>query len=140
MMHTAALMLTTLVLLTGCAATQPSHSASAQSTPPPYVQCVATLVDLEPDYPWFENWVEDDGTEVHGDGSSPRAVFKITSPHNYAKRKVGVLYKYEGSDLPVPPSVSQKGTVFSFELPEDFFTGKYETIDNIHVERLRAMP
>ncbi len=96
---------------------------------PKYVKCQAVLADYEEDYPWFENWTKN-GHEVHADGNSPRALFIISHPAEFADRKVGVLLKYTGDTLTTVPSVSDKGTTFSFEVPEDFLTGSHETIDN----------
>ena len=142
MKQITAVLAASVLLSAGCTSTSRNASSAGakQATPPPYVQCVGELVEFEPDYPWFENWVEEDGTEVHGDGSAPRATFRVSSPSTYVNRMVGVLYKYEGKDLPPPPTVTEKGKRFSFELPEDFFTGKYGTIDNIHVRNMKKMP
>ena len=131
-----------LVLVAGSASftdDQPS-SASSLSVSPPYIKCVGQFIDYESDYPWFENWVDKDGTESHGDGRSPRATFRISTPTVYMGRIVGVLYKYEGKDLPLPPDLLEKGRAFSLELPEDFFTGKCVMIDNIHVRNLKMEP
>ena len=108
--------------------------------PSAYVRCVGQFTDFEPEYPWFENWVGPDGRECHGDGSSTRAVFHIVAPANQAARIVGVLYTYQGDDLPPPLDVAVKGKFFSMELPEDFFTGTFVTIDNIHVRELKREP
>lgn len=80
------------------------------------------------------------GNENHADGSSPRAVFRIVSPTNHADRIVGVLYKYQGRDLPSPPGPEAKGKMFSLELPSDFFTGNFVTIDNRIVRNLIVEP
>jgi hypothetical protein len=106
----------------------------------PYVKCVGRFTDYEAEYPWFENWVEQDETVVHDDGRCPRATFCLSAPAVHAGRMVGVLYKYEGEDRPTPPPLSQKGKDFSFELPEDFFTGKHVTIDNVDVTNFKVMP
>ena len=134
------LMFATHILGTGCATKTPLRAASAEAIPPPYVQCVGEFVEFEPDYPWFENWVDPDGNECHSDGNSARAVFRISSPSAYTNRTVGILYKYEGKDLLPSPDVSLKGRLFSFEVPEDFFTGNFGTIDNIHVKNMEKMP
>lgn len=128
-------------LLAGCAnsATR-QHSSTSAFSPPSYIKCVGQFADYEANYPWFENWVDKDGNESHGDGNSPRATFSISTPAVYTGRVVGVLFKYEGKDLPPPPDLSAQGKAFSFELPEDFFTGKYVTIDNIHVRNFRMEP
>lgn len=125
-------------LVSGCTTDKIGGRSSAP--PPAYVRCVGQFTDLESDYPWFENWVDPDGNESHGDGSSPRAVFRIVSPSNHADRIVGVLYKYQGKDLPSPPDPAAKGKMFSFELPEDFFTGNFVTIDNGIVRNLKMEP
>ena len=127
-----------VTLVAGCTADRIGGRASA--TPPAYVRCIGQFTDLELDYPWFENWVDQDGNESHGDGSSPRAVFSIVSPSNHADRIVGVLYKYQGKDLPSPPDPAAKGKMFSLELPEDFFTGNFVTIDNSIVRNLKMEP
>jgi hypothetical protein len=137
-MQQLAAVLGVAALVSGCTADRVGGHVSAP--PPAYVRCVGQFTDLEPDYPWFVNWVDPDGNESHGDGSSPRAVFRIVSPTNHADRIVGVLYKYQGKDLPSPPDAGDKGKTFSFELPEDFFTGNFVTIDNSIVRNLKREP
>lgn len=138
MLRPLAVVLGAVALVSGCT----GHSSGQRSTatPPAYVWCVGQFTDFEPDYPWFENWVDPDGTENHGDGRSPRAVFRIVSPTNHAGRIVGVLFKYQGADLPPPPDAGVKGKTFALELPEDFFTGNFVTIDNHHVRNLKLEP
>lgn len=129
-------------LVAGCAGSVVrQHSLASTSTlSPPFIKCVGEFTNYEAEYPWFENWVDKDGNESHGDGSSPRATFRITTPAAYTGHVVGVLFKYEGKDLPPSPDESKKGKTFSFEVPEDFFTGKFGTIDNIHVRNLKMEP
>jgi len=138
MIRRLAAVLGVAALVSGCTADSAGGRSSA--TPPVYVRCVGQFTDFEPEYPWFENWVDSDGRENHGHGSSPRAVFRIVSPTNHAGRIVGVLYKDQGGGLLPPPDVGAKGKTFSLELPEDFFTGNFVTIDNIHVRNLKMEP
>jgi hypothetical protein len=105
-----------------------------------YVQIVGRFTECDPKFSWSENWIDENGSEVHDDGLAPRLVFHILSPVEYANRVVGILYKHEGKDVLFPPSFYQKGKTFSFEIPSDFFVGQFETIDNIHVRNFRAMP
>ena len=129
-------------LVAGCASSvvRQHPSASVSSPPPPFIKCVGQFTDFEAEYPWFENWLDKDENKSHGDGRSPRATFRITAPAAHKGHIVGVLFKYEGKDLPPPPDGSNKGKTFLFELPEDFFTGKFGTIDNIHVRNLGMEP
>ena len=139
--HASVVLLASLALSLGCAsATGLRRHAASAAVPPPFVKCVGQFTDYEADYPWFEKWVDENGNESHGDGSSPRATFRISTPAIYADRIVGVLYRCNGRDLPPPPALAAKGRTFSFELPEDFFAGKYVTIDNINVRNLRMEP
>ena len=138
MIRQLAAVLGVAALVSGC--TVGRIGGRSSEPPPSYVQCVGQFTDFEPDYPWFENWVDPDGNECHGDGSSPRAVFRIVSPTNHAGRIVGILYKYQGNDLPPPPDAVVKGKRFSLELPEDFLTGNFVTIDNSHVRNLKMEP
>lgn len=138
MMQQLVAMLGAAALVSGCTADKiGGHSSAPLSA---YVRCVGQFTDFESDYPWFENWVDPDGHECHADGSSPRAVFRLVSPTNHAGRIVGVLYKYQGDDLPSPPDVKAKGKRFSLGLPEDFFTGNFVTIDNNQVRNLKMEP
>jgi hypothetical protein len=139
-LQAVALLSTAAALIAGCASTLNGQRKPAGGAAPPAVACVARFTDLEADYPWFENWVNEDGNTEYGDGSSPRAVFRITEPAAHSNRVVGVLYKWRGADLPPPPALSDKGKAFSFELPADFLSGKYETIDNIDVRSTRPKP
>lgn len=131
-----------LSLASGCSGirTDSHPSVSPIDSSPAYIACMARFTDYEVDYPWFENRVDPDGHECHYDGSSTRAVFLVVSPANHSGRIVGVLYKYQGNDLSPPQDVGDKGKIFSLELPEDFFKGNFETIDNIHVRNLKMGP
>jgi hypothetical protein len=112
-------------------------NAGAQA---PYVQCVGRFTDYEAEYPWSEDWVDQGGTLTHDDGKCPRAAFCLSAPAIYAGRTVRVLYRYERKDRSTPPSLSQKGKSFSFELPEDFFAGRSTTLDSTEVRNLRVIP
>ena len=132
-----------LLAVAGCrrpTAVAPGHTVPSAGQAPAYVKCIGEFSEHEENYPWFENWVEEDGTEVNGDGRSPRAVFKLSAPAEYADRTVGILYTYSGDDLPQSPALSEKGQEFSFDVPEDFLAGEYGTIENIHIRDFRAMP
>lgn len=129
--------LAALSLLSGCSSTSDIEPLlSDQQRIPSYVACIGLFTEYDTSYPWFENWVDKDGNTVHGDGSSPRAVFRIVNPACYSNRMVGILYQYTGQDLPLPPLPALKGKLFSFELPEDFLTGTFVTIDNAHVRNI----
>jgi len=129
------------IFLVGCSQSNTTlkdcDNATQQSG---YVKCVGWLSEYEAKYHWFENWTTADGSPIHDDGWSPLATFRISSPAIYAGRTVAVLYKYGGKDSPIPPPVSHRGKDFSFEVPVDFFTGKYKTINNIDIANFRAMP
>jgi len=100
-----------------------------------YVRCQGVLADYEEEYPWFENSTEN-GRDVHADGRSPRALFVISRPAKYAERKVGVLFMYSGDASATVPGSSDKGMTFSFEVPEDFLAGSYDTIGNDVIKNL----
>jgi type II secretory pathway pseudopilin PulG len=102
---------------------------------PEYVKCQAVLSDYQEDYPWFENSTEN-GRALHADGKSPLASFVISSPAEYADRKVKVLFKYSGGTSVTVPGVADKGRAFSFEAPEDFLMGRSEIIENDVVRNL----
>ena len=100
-----------------------------------YVKCQAVLADYEEEHPWSENWTAN-GHEVHDHGKSPRALFVVSGPAEYADRKVGVLLKYTSDTLATVPSVTDRGAIFSFEVPDDFLTGSHETIGNDAIRNL----
>lgn len=132
--------LVALSLLSGCSSTSDIEPLlSDQQTLPSYKTCIGIFTEYDTNYPWFENWVDKDGNTVHGDGSSPRAVFRIVNPVCYTNRMVGILYQYTAQDLPLPPLPASKGKIFSFELPVDFFTGTFVTIDNGHVRYIKML-
>ncbi|MHC4871943.1 MAG: hypothetical protein ACYTFY_08855 [Planctomycetota bacterium] len=133
------LIVISLLFLVGCNKKNTSQNNQNSENPPPYLKCIGQFKDYDADYPWFESWTEKDGRSHHGDGNSPMATFKIVSPTIYNGRIVGVLYKYEGKNLSAPPQEIQKGNAFTFEVPEDYFLGKYKTIDNIHVRNFRSL-
>ena len=113
-----------------------SHNGSQ---PPEYVECQGVFAEYEPNYPFFDNWVED-GQTVNADGEAPRGLFLISHPAVYANRKVGILFSYTGTRAPSAPEPSEKGKTFSFEVPEDFFTGNYVTIENNLIRGFQATP
>lgn len=130
-----------MAFVPGCTTHSIRHGSSPAS--PAYVSCVGQFTAFEPDYPWFMNWVDQDGKLSHDDGRSPRAVFRIVSPTNHAGRIVGVLYRDhrdQGTDLPPPPDLGDVGKTFSLELPGDFFAGNFVTIDSIHVRIQKVEP
>lgn len=116
------------------------HAGSTPSLEPSgRITCLATLTELEPEFPWFENSVEQ-GSVTHSDGTAPRATFVLTSPPNHAGRTVRVLFKYAGAAAPDPPEAAQTGRTFRFDLPERFLASEQDTIDNQGIARLELEP
>lgn len=100
-----------------------------------YAACEGTLTAFEPDHPWF-----DDTSVGHDDGVAPLATFAITAPAKYAQSSVGILFKHAADQkAPEPPDQSDIGDAFSFEIPEQFFAGKFKTVDNSVVRQLRKI-
>lgn len=112
-----------------------SMSGSGTSLEPvQLITCLATLTELEPEFPWFENSVEQ-GSVAHSDGIAPRATFVITSPPDHVGRQVHVLFKYSGAAVPNPPEPGHVGRTFRFVLTERFLTSEHDTIDNQGIAR-----
>ena len=103
------------------------------------VRCVGQLTEHEPEHPWFDHQAGPDGHATHEQGRAPLVGFRLQEPAAHRGRVVGVLFKYHGKDLPLPPPSSEKGKSFSFELPGDFFSSTAVTIDNLHVKDLKRM-
>jgi hypothetical protein len=87
-----------------------------------FVECQAILADYEERYPWFDFWTEN-GQEFHDNGISPRALFVITQPVEFADRKVAVLLKDGGSTLDMIPGKPDQDMMFKVELPAEFLAG-----------------
>ena len=104
------------------------HNKPAAASRKHYVTCEAVLTDYEESFPWFLN-----AGKLHIDGDSPRAVFSILKPQKYAHRKIGIYFP---SDIPDSPSPSEKGNLFSFQLPMDFLAGDFESIADYYVVNL----
>ncbi|MCO6456351.1 MAG: hypothetical protein J5I93_13715 [Pirellulaceae bacterium] len=102
--------------------------SGASLEPGQRIACTATLTELEPEFPWFENSVEQ-GDVAHSDGKAPRATFVLVSPPAHAGRQVRVLFKYAGAAAR-PPEIGHVGRTYRMDLPERFLAGQYDTIDN----------
>jgi hypothetical protein len=64
-------------------------------------------------------------------------VFVITQPAENTDRKAAVIYKYVGE----APQVTDIGTMFLIELPEDFLRGDDRSISNNDIGNLsRIVP
>jgi hypothetical protein len=157
-----------LVLLPGCPVRQETESppespepVTKPATPEPvtepvadasgYIKCVGRLVEYDTSYQRCEFWTTADGNQIQDLIISQEATFRISSPSIYAGRTVGVLCGDEADLFTTSPPISKKGKGFSlefrgnsftspFEIPEDFFTGKFGTIDRKDIRNFRAMP
>ena len=130
------------MVFSGCihAAERITSERETSTVTAPYVLVACKITEFYPNFQWSENWINEDGSEVHDDGVAPKVVLHISSPDEYVNRDIAILYKYRGKDALSPPSLSQKGEFFLFELPAEFLAGKYDTIDNIYIRNFRAMP
>jgi type II secretory pathway pseudopilin PulG len=113
-----------------------STTIEIESSETRFVACRAILAEFEERYHWSDNWVEN-GRTIHDQGNSPRAVFVITQPAENTDRKAAVIYKYVGE----APQVTDIGTMFLIELPEDFLRGDDRSISNNDIGNLsRIVP
>ncbi|MFP6677323.1 MAG: hypothetical protein VB878_19725, partial [Pirellulaceae bacterium] len=70
-----------------------------------------------------------------------RAVFVITQPAENTDRKAAVIYKYAGDAAGEAPQVTDIGTMFLIEFPEDFLRGDDRSISNNDIGNLsRIVP
>jgi len=107
----------------------------AVNSPKTYVTCQATFSAYESDYRWF-----DDSGVGHDDGTAPLSTFVLVEPAKYADRTVGILFKYApDATTPSPPEDADVGRQFTFDVPEDFLSGEYKTIDNTTVRNFRKI-
>ncbi len=107
----------------------------AVNSPKTYVTCQATFSAYESEYHWF-----DDSGAGHDDGTAPLSTFVLVEPAKYADRTVGILFKYApDATTPSPPEGADVGCQFTFEVPEDFLSGEYKTIDNTTVRHFRRI-
>lgn len=94
------------------------------------IEVSARLVEHEEHHFWC---TYEPGATIHGQGTSPRARFEVTSPPRYAGRSFAVLFMCaERKDL-LPALRSGTGSSFLLVLPQDFLDGKYTEIDDCSV-------
>ena len=100
-----------------------------------YVTCRATLAAVDNNYLWHE------GSDVgHDVGAAPLASFVLSEPAAHADRGIGVLFKHAPrSGVISPPDQDDIGSDFTFQLPADFLTGTFTSIDNLSVKQLRKV-
>ena len=70
---------------------------------------------------------------------APLISFILVEPAKYADRAVGILFKYTANDETLLPNEAHIGHHFAFEVPEEFLSGKYKTIDNTTVRHFRKI-
>lgn len=142
-------------------ATRPVANASG------YIKCVGRLVEYANNCWWSESWTTESGLTQHATGISQKATFRISSPSVYGGRTVGVFHQHEAdlfttsppiskvegspvgysietpedsSTVPTSRPMSPKGLDYSFEIPEDYFTGNFGTIRHHYIRNFRAVP
>lgn len=108
--------------------------AGDEGTQHTYVKCRGTLAVYEQDHPWFE-----DSSAGHDDGRAPLASFVLTEPLAYADRTLDILFKDAAANAISPPAKADIGRSFTFEIPEEFLTGKHTSIDNATVRHLQRI-
>jgi hypothetical protein len=107
-------------------------SSLEQSTLPSTnpISCQATLISVREEFPWWDH----DG-QNYSHGSAPLASFILLEPEKYRERSIGILFKFSSDDEPTSPNQADIGKKFTFQIPEDFLSGKFETIENVWVKQ-----
>ena len=102
---------------------------------PAYVTCRATLTAFKKDHPWF-----DDSDAGHDNGKAPLASFVHAEPAKYTERAVRILFKYAADAAgPSPPDQADIGSQVTFQIPDEFLTGKSKSIDNATVRHFHKV-